>query len=42
MFWSAETKHGHEFNWINYDCVLFEEKSDTKYMVPSMRKKNKI
>jgi hypothetical protein len=37
MFWSAEAKHGHEFNWINYDCVLLEEKSYTKYMVPGIR-----
>jgi len=42
MFWSAEAKHEHEFNWINYECVLLEEKSYAKYVVPCMRRKNKI
>jgi hypothetical protein len=39
---SAEAKHEHEFNWINYECVLLEEKSYAKYVVPCMIKKNKI
>jgi len=42
MFWSAEVKHGREFSWINYDCVLLAENSFAKYMVPCMRKKSNI